>query len=105
MSIAHLNQLKKVLENNHWIIQQEHEFSWLISRPNGDSEIELLFPEWYGAMGELRETTIEKSITCEVAQNTDIDLYFGKFSKSFQTDVEDFVTKLNRLEKEKKERA
>ena len=100
MSVSHLELIRKLLEKNHWKINKENEFSWDISRPNGDTPLKLDFPAWYGCMGEYKETDIEKSISCEVDNYPEIDfLYFGKFSKKFQTDVLEFIEKINKIEK------
>ena len=97
MTISHLNKIRDLLNENHWIIVTEEDFSWNIARPNGDTPLQLSFPAWYGAMGEYRETSIEKSINCEVVNYPDLDVYFGKYSRTFQKEVQEFVAQINQI--------
>lgn len=99
MSIEHLELLRVGLENKKWIILEEMAGDdssvsaiWKISRPNGDSEFNLVFE----GLDDLAVLPIEKSYGCHIQNNEEVGLYFGKVGKSFPSDLNKFMEALSR---------
>ncbi len=99
MSIEHLKQLRKTLEDNRWVVVEElpgndYEISgyWKVARPNGASEFCLAFE----GLDDMETLPIEKSYGCHIVGNKEVGLYFGKVSKSFPEELSGFMGALSR---------
>ena len=98
MSDFFLEQLKNKLEESYWFIQEEltgngYDITevWVISRPNGYNSLHLEFK----ALNKSNVLPMLKSYGCRIEENKDIELYFGKISKSWDDDLNKFIEKLN----------
>lgn len=97
MSIEHISLLRSSLEKRKWVIREELPGDdikvsavWRISRPNEESEFNLVFE----GLDDLEILPIEKAYACHVEHDENLALYFGKVGKSFPNDLSDFVEKL-----------
>lgn len=105
MSRAHLEKLKLELGKSKWILRTDvstNEFlsTWEISRPNNDCLLEIEFGisgnGEYGAC--IGNETMDNAIGCSVS-NSEISIYFGKYSGQFQKDIAAFISQINQWEK------
>ncbi len=109
MSIAHLEKLRKELEDHHWVIEHEQgeltdtaKRTWTIARPDGVSRLLLEFSGGSGPYGETFEgDKVDVAFACDAPSLPQLEgLFFGsKFHGKFQNDVVRFVADLCRLEK------
>jgi hypothetical protein len=108
MSLSHVNQLQKELEQSKWVIHTdtstiEIKEEWNISRPNGDSKLSLKF-EFSGNGGfgaEIGNEDMGNAIGCQVEGQHKLDMYFGKFTGKFQQDISAFMEVLNEIQIDK----
>lgn len=106
MSNAHIELLQTKLESSQWKLLPEYNPDldadyWIICRPDGDCQLKLKFTiGGKGKFGALAgNETIENAIGCSVESHPHIGLYFGKFTKQFQVDLDEFIGQLNLLDK------
>jgi hypothetical protein len=104
MSLSHIHQLQKELEQTRWVIHTdissiEYIDEWQISRPNGDSEMTIKFSQ--GGNGPYGETIgnedMGNALGFHIEGHKNLDVYFGKFSGQFQRDIKKFIVELNAL--------
>lgn len=104
MSFSHIQDLKKKLEQAHWVIKSgytpdEYSDRWEIERPNGDTPLVLDFQIGgkgnYGALNG--SETLSNAIGCTVLKHPEINIYFGKFTGKFQKDSNEFITQINAI--------
>lgn len=106
MSQSHLELLKLKLEASKWKLLTEYNLQtptdyWFIARPNGDCITKLTFTiggnGTFGAI--LGNETICNAIACTIEEHPSISIYFGKYNKQFQLDINQFIKQLNTLDK------
>ena len=98
MSVEHLRVLRKSLEDNYWVVDEElpgNDYNvsayWKISRPNGDSSMCLEF----AGLDDLETFPIEKAYACTEVGKPEVSCYFGKVSKSFAQELSNFIEGLS----------
>ncbi len=107
MSKAHVELLKLKLENSKWRILSDYNLDvysdhWIICRPNGDHQLVIKFAIWgNGRFGDhIGNETLSNAIGCTIENHPQIDIYFRKYTKRFQEDIDEFIRQLNLLDKE-----
>ena len=100
MSEAHLTELRKVLENNHWVIASEQEGNeydisgvWEISRPDGTNKIHIEFE----GLDDMETLPIEKSYSCRIKEVPKVNLHFSKVGRSWGEELTNFISELNNV--------
>jgi hypothetical protein len=104
MSKSHIEKLKLELNKSKWTIQTDlstNEFLniWEITRPNGSSLKKLEFSIFgNGKYGDcIGNESMDNANGCSIIGNSEINIYFGKYSGQFQKDLNKFVVELNKL--------
>lgn len=100
MGDIHLKQLRNLLEKCHWRFVAEkpgdgYRISgvWEIVRPDGSNPLSLHF----NGLDDLRTLPMEQSYACFIKEHPEIDLYFGKISRSWKDNLSEFADKLKAL--------
>lgn len=106
MGRAHIELLKTKLETSKWKILSEYNLDvysdhWTICRPNGDCIQKLNFTIWgNGSFGDhIGNETLSNAKGCFVENYPHIDIYFGKFTAQFQEDLDEFIRKINLIDR------
>ena len=98
MSDSHLIELRKRLENSHWVLVSElsgndYDISarWLISRPDGSHQMHLEFE----GLDDMNTLPLEQSYGCRVMEAPTIKLYFSRLGRAWKNDLSKFMKQLN----------
>jgi hypothetical protein len=93
----HLYDIKAALNRNHWEVVSElpgndYEVSavWQIARPNGSN---LLHIEFQG-LDDMKTLPIDRAYGIKIREAPDIGVYFSRPSRSWITELEQFISKL-----------
>lgn len=101
MTIAHIDALKDKLSKYKWSVDEElagDDYSisavWKLSRFYGSRHIYIEFE----GLGDLTVLPLNEAYGCHLQGNENVSLYFGKFSKSFSGELDEFISQLNCLQ-------
>ena len=100
MSQAHLTELRKILENSHWVIASEFEGNeydvsgvWQVSRPDGANKMHIEFE----GLDDMNTLPVEESYGCRVKEAPNINLHFSRVGRSWSEELTKFINELNNV--------
>lgn len=95
----HLHDIKTALNDNHWKVIDElpgNDYDiaavWQIARPNG---LNILHIEFEG-LDDMKTLPIERAYAIKIREAPDIGAYFSRPSRSWITELEQFMSKLEK---------
>jgi hypothetical protein len=106
MSKAHLELLQSRILAAKWKFLSESDLDiptdhWIICKPNGEKQLQINFI--IGGNGKfgahIGNETISNALGCSIDNYPHISIYFGKYARQFQIDINQFVRQLSLIDK------
>ena len=99
MSQTHLLDLRRALEQHHWVVAEELDGndysisgSWLVKRIDGSTVVHIDFQ----CLDILETLPIEKAHACEVRENREISAYFARKNRTWPSELASFIHELDK---------
>jgi hypothetical protein len=97
MSESHLTDLRKALEQNHWVVTKEQNGNgydissiWVVESPDGSHRFHLEFE----GFDDLQVLPINRAYGCRVQEKHEIGAYFARVGRSWPSELARFIQDL-----------